>query len=86
MKVYRALPHGFLNLPTQLPKAGNAIAEAGVYLEWLFKEYLEKLSFEEEKKRNGALSGTHKFIDGTRLRFRSTQDLAKFLPSLNLNN
>mmetsp|Transcript_25604 Transcript_25604/g.32627 ORF Transcript_25604/g.32627 Transcript_25604/m.32627 type:complete len:516 (-) Transcript_25604:64-1611(-) len=38
LRIYRALPHGFLNLPTQLPKAVGAIRAAGVYMKWLFRE------------------------------------------------
>mmetsp|Transcript_78954 Transcript_78954/g.118693 ORF Transcript_78954/g.118693 Transcript_78954/m.118693 type:complete len:828 (+) Transcript_78954:898-3381(+) len=38
LRIYRALPHGFLNLPTQLPKAVGAIRAAGVYMDWLFRQ------------------------------------------------
>lgn len=66
MKVYRGLPHGFLNLPTQLPKARTAIAEAGVYLEWLYKEYEEKKASESKE-----IPTTPRFVSGTRLRLNS---------------
>ena len=36
LRVHRALPHGYLNLPTQLSKAVGAIKAAGVYMDWLF--------------------------------------------------
>lgn len=39
LRVYRALPHGYLNLPTQLPKAYDAIKDAAVYVEWLIRDY-----------------------------------------------
>ena len=76
LKVYRGLPHGFLNLPTQLSKAGKAIAEAGVYLEWLYNEHLDKVAF-EEKKKHDVNCAPRCFISGTRLRIHSNPKLSR---------
>ena len=42
LRVFRALPHGYLNLPTQLSKAVGAIKAAGIYMDWLFKDDLSR--------------------------------------------
>merc|ERR1711934_745993 len=42
LRIFGGLPHGYLNLPTQLPKARSAIKDAGAYMKWL-KEKFEEL-------------------------------------------
>merc|ERR1712137_446706 len=39
LRIFGTLPHGFLNLPTQLPKARQAIKDAGKYMVWLKEQY-----------------------------------------------
>lgn len=72
LRVYRGLPHGFLNLPTQLSKAGTAILEAGVYCEWLYSDYVDRLT-----KKNLKVDASERMITSTKLRFRSNPKLDK---------
>lgn len=39
-KIYRALTHGFLNLPTQIPRAYAAIDDCARYIKWLAQNAL----------------------------------------------
>lgn len=41
LKIYGTLPHGYLNLPTQLPKARKAIKDAGEYMKFLVECYTQ---------------------------------------------
>ena len=43
LRIFGTLPHGFLNLPTQLPKAINAIKDGGIYMKWLYDSYQSSL-------------------------------------------
>jgi len=38
LKIYRSLPHGFLNLPSQLPHAYKAIDDCNSFLQWMIDQ------------------------------------------------
>lgn len=48
LRITGTLPHGFLNLGGQLPKANPVIKDGGTYMKWLADEYRKTVDDESE--------------------------------------